>query len=167
MANPDHLILSHYSEPTLFDVEQSTADRVNTVIRMYFNHPSLHGYNRIGEWPEYYNCEKGRFDSLLAGLIGETYSPGEIVMSSRSGFIRLIQRFQEESGIWRWEGLTLARDGKGIYQAEMVNRYYQYKDREAILIPRPLISFPLRPQQVLDEAINVYDSFRVRYDLVA
>ena len=166
MAVPDILKTALLAESTRTHVERTISDKVAAVTQMYFNHPSLEGYSRMRSWPEFYNKQTGTFDSLLTGLIGETYTPGEIIISSQAGFIRLVQPFYEESGIWRWEGLTLSRGTDGEYSAEMVNRYYRYENRKAVLVPRPHILFPLRPQQVLDEAIRVYDTFRVRYDLV-
>jgi len=167
MARPDIFLAQTRVDAAPFGLERSASDRMSAVIQTYFNHPSLHGYSRMKDWPEYYNHHTEKFESLLAGFIGDTYYPGEIMISSRAQIIRLIQRFQEDSEVWRWEGMTLSRDQKGAYYGEVVNRYYTYpQSGEAVLVPRPLIRFPLRPQQILDEAMNVYDTFRIRYDLV-
>ena len=146
--------------------ERTVSEQVEAVIQMYFNHPTLNGYSRMRTWPEYYNPSTERFDSLLAGFVGDTYHPGELVISSQAGLIRIIQPFQEESGIQRWEGLTVTRDTEGQYSAEMVNKYYRYENGEAIEISRPVIHFPLQPKHVLEEAIRIYPGFRVRYDLL-
>ncbi|QQS44689.1 hypothetical protein IPM65_03795 [Candidatus Roizmanbacteria bacterium] len=166
MAHPDILRALAAKEVFSLRAEQTVSDKVDAVIRMYFNHPSLNGYSRMRTYPEYYNPSTERFDSLLAGCIGDTYNPGEMMISARTGFIRMIRPFEEGKGVQRWEGLTLSRDKGNQYTAELVNKYYHIENGEAVPIARPVIHFPLRPEQILEEAIRVYPDFRVRYDLV-
>lgn len=167
MARPDIRLSQPTVDMSYPGTERSTSDHVRFVIQAYFNHPCLHSYNRMRDWPEYYNPHTEKFESLLAGFIGDTYDPGEILISSQAQRIQIIQRFQEDSDISRWEGLVVSRDRDGIFQGEMVNRYYQHsRGGEAVLLPKPVVRLPLKPQQILDEAMTLYDSFRIRYDLV-
>ncbi len=166
MAQPDIFTTKAAAEIGRFSAERTVSEQVEAVIQTYFNHPSLNGYSRMRAWPEYYNPSTERFDSLLTGFIGDTYHPGELVMSSQAGYIRMIQPFQDESGAQRWEGLTVSRNREGQYAAEMVNKYYRYENGEVIELDKPLIHFPLHPRQVLEEVLRAYQSFRVRYDLL-
>lgn len=91
MSQPDNpSSMPLWEQIALMHSESSIDRQVDSVIQMYFNHPVLHGYSRIREFPEYYNPTTERFESLLVGHIGDIQWPGEIAISSRSKAIQII-----------------------------------------------------------------------------